>query len=60
MNYKKGLRKDEDLEGKWEHVEGASYLTAQRGQRSVPAGDVGLTPPQNEANPLMGITSCQS
>lgn len=60
LSNEKWLRKDEELGRKWEHVEGASYLTAQRGQRSVPAGDVSLTPPQNEANPLNEITSCQS
>lgn len=44
---------------KREHGDGASWLTAQRGQRSVPWGYASLTPPQNEIDPLSESTSCQ-
>lgn len=55
-----GPGRDEEIERKKrEHGEGASWLTAQRGQRSVPWGYVSLTPPQNETDPLSEITSCR-
>lgn len=53
------MRNDKELGGKRAHAEGGSYLTPQRGQRSVPGGDVSLTLPQNEENPLNEISSCR-
>lgn len=59
------LRKQVDWRGmkkkkeKRKHGEGASWVTAQRGRRSLPWGYVSLTPPQNEIDPLSEITSCQ-
>lgn len=52
-------KRELEQQRKREHGEGASWLTAQRGQRSVPQGYVSLTPPQNEIDPLSEITSCQ-
>ena len=49
------LEKDEERANEREY---GDWLTAQRGQRSVPWGYECLTPSQNEIDPLSEITSC--